>query len=411
MRKYITYPIPDPEAFKERLLHWGAQQEYFCFYNSNGPGEYELLAAAGNEGHVSSFEALDKSNDWFFGFLSYDLKNKIEELHSCNHDGLSFPELLFFQPRYVFELRGKELRIGSLNEGLTPDSINVQRPTSNVQRPIEVQQRSSRTDYLTKVNHILNHIKRGDIYEMNFCQEFFAENAQIDPVQIFKRLNEISHSPFSAFCRFGDKYLLSSSPERYLRKKGNKVLSQPIKGTRKRGSSDQEDKQLQKELALDEKERSENVMIVDLVRNDLSRVAKAGSVKVEELFGVYSFQQVHQMISTVSCELELGRRLSDIIKASFPMGSMTGAPKVRAMQLIEEYETTKRGLYSGAVGYITPNGDADLSVVIRSILYNASAKYLSFMAGSAITAGSRPEQEYEECLLKAKAMFQVLGND
>ena len=171
-----------------------------------------------------------------------------------------------------------------------------------------------------------------------------------------------------------------------------------------------EDQKLKQKLATDIKERSENVMIVDLVRNDLAKTAIKGSVEVEELCKVYTFDQVHQMISTVISQVSDQVHPVDILKTTFPMGSMTGAPKISAMKIIETLEETKRGLYSGAVGYFTPEGDFDFNVVIRSILYNSSKKYVSYSVGGAITAKSDPLSEYEECLVKAKAMRQVLEN-
>ena len=269
----------------------------------------------------------------------------------------------------------------------------------------------SKEQYLKCVYEIKKHIQRGDIYEMNYCVEFFAENTEIAPIQVYTNLNSISQTPFSCFYRNDTQYLMCASPERFIKKEGTKIISQPIKGTRKRGETAHEDQKLKQDLLEDAKERSENVMIVDLVRNDLSRSAKRGTVRVEELFGVYSFKQVHQLISTVSAELKEEIHFVDAIKNAFPMGSMTGAPKVRAMQLIEEFENTKRGLYSGAVGYISPSGDFDFNVVIRSILYSEQSKSVSFMVGSAITANSDAEKENEECLLKAEAMFQVLNGN
>jgi para-aminobenzoate synthetase component I len=255
---------------------------------------------------------------------------------------------------------------------------------------------------------MLSHINRGDIYEANFCMEFFAEKAFINPVEVFKKLDTISDAPFAAFFKNNQHYLLSASPERYLRKEGTKIISQPIKGTSKRFDDEKLDLQSKINLQNDPKERSENIMIVDLVRNDLSHSASKGSVQVEEFCEVYTFKQVHQMISTVVCEVDFSTSLVEIIKSTFPMGSMTGAPKISAMQIIEDLEETKRGLYSGTVGYFTPNNDFDFNVVIRSILYNSQNNYVSFSVGSAITALSEPEKEYEECLLKAKAMFNVL---
>lgn len=201
---------------------------------------------------------------------------------------------------------------------------------------------------------------------------------------------------------------MSASPERFLKRNGTHVVSQPIKGTARRAENMEEDEGLKEALRTDEKERSENIMIVDLVRNDLSHYASKGSVIVEELCKIYTFEQVHQMISTITASVALEIDSVDLIKSVFPMGSMTGAPKIAAMQLIEKLESTKRGLYSGAIGYFAPNGDFDFNVVIRSILYNAEKQFVSFSVGSAITARSVPEKEYEECLLKAKAMRTVL---
>jgi para-aminobenzoate synthetase component 1 len=245
---------------------------------------------------------------------------------------------------------------------------------------------------------------------MNFCQEFFVENLEINPLETYSKLIEISPTPFSVFYKNENKYLISASPERFLKKIGTKIISQPIKGTIKRGENAEIDLQLRTQLECDEKERSENIMIVDLVRNDLSKTAKQASVKVEELCGIYSFKQVHQMISTISSEIDQETHFVDVIKSMFPMGSMTGAPKIEAMKLIEKFEKTKRGLYSGAVGYINPQGDFDFNVVIRSILYNLDKKYLSFSVGSAITAKSIAESEYDECLLKTEAIKKVLIN-
>jgi para-aminobenzoate synthetase component 1 len=243
---------------------------------------------------------------------------------------------------------------------------------------------------------------------MNFCQEFFSSNTQIDVIEIFRRLMKNSPSPFSTLFKFNDKYLISSSPERYIRKEGNRLISQPIKGTARRGKTAEEDEINRQKLLQSQKEQSENVMIVDLVRNDMSKTAVPGSVKVEELYGIYSFPQVHQMISTVVSQINDSIHFTDCIKTTFPMGSMTGAPKIRAMEIIEKYETTKRGLFSGAVGYITPEADFDFNVVIRSILYNESNQYVSIITGGAITDLSDPEAEYEESLLKANALINVL---
>jgi para-aminobenzoate synthetase component 1 len=355
-----------------------------------------------------------QANDWIFGYLSYDLKNDIEDLKSTNYDGLDFPDLFFYQPKKVFLLKGNQLEIQYLkmcDDEVEQDfeAINQLSDFSFVRSEIKIEQRISKENYLSKVSKMLEHIQLGAIYEANFCMEFYAENTKIDPLEIYKKLNAISEPPFAVYFKNNDQFLMSASPERYLKKEQDKVISQPIKGTAKRFSDSNLDEKAKFELSENPKERSENIMIVDLVRNDLSKTATKGSVAVEELCQVYSFKQVHQMISTVVSSVAHTTSPIEILRTTFPMGSMTGAPKISAMNIIETLEETKRGLYSGAVGYFTPHGDFDFNVVIRSILYNAKNQYVSFSVGSAITSLSDPEKEYEECLLKAKAMFEVLS--
>jgi para-aminobenzoate synthetase component 1 len=359
------------------------------------------------------YQYQSQTKDWLFGYLSYDLKNDTEDLQSNNFDGLDFPDLFFFQPKKLFLIKENQIEMQYLrmcDDEIEADFEEILSIASIIHHPssINIQQRISKENYLSKVSKMLEHIHRGDIYEANFCMEFYAENAQIEPLEIYQKLNAISEPPFAVYFKNNFQYLLSASPERYLRKEGTKVISQPIKGTARRSFDLEQDEQLKSDLAQNEKERSENIMIVDLVRNDLSHTATKGSVQVEELCQIYTFKQVHQMISTIVSEVENTTSPIEILKTTFPMGSMTGAPKISAMQIIESLEETKRGLYSGAVGYFTPNGDFDFNVVIRSILYNSKNEYLSFSVGSAITSQAIPEMEYEECLLKAKAMFEVL---
>ena len=290
---------------------------------------------------------------------------------------------------------------------ITQEAENISLNTKSEKEELKIKLKIHKGAYKEKVLKMLEHIQRGDIYEANFCQEFYAWG-RIDPLQTYTHLNAISSPPFATFLKLEEHYLLSATPERYIRKQGNKIISQPIKGTAPRGNTKEEDVAFAKALTEDPKERSENIMIVDLVRNDLSRSAKKGSVAVEELCRVYPFKQVNQMISTVVSEVDAGISPVDIIRSTFPMGSMTGAPKVRAMKIIEELEDTKRGLYSGSVGYFTPDGGFDFNVIIRSILYNQDKAYISYSVGGAITAGSDPDKEYIECLLKARAMREVL---
>lgn len=426
MRTVITKYISQFPDFKNQLLHWANQYREVVFLDSNQYhkkySSYDAVLAVDaftsiKTDYENAFQDLyqyqNQTKDWLFGYLSYDLKNDTEALHSNNFDGLDFPDLFFFQPKKLFLIKENELEIQYLrlcDDEIDSDFEEILSITTNTHHPssITIKQRISKENYLSKVSKMLEHIHRGDIYEANFCMEFFAKNAQIEPLEIYQKLNAISEPPFAVYFKNNFQYLLSASPERYLRKEGLKVISQPIKGTARRSFDLEQDEQLKSDLAQNEKERSENIMIVDLVRNDLSHTATKGSVQVEELCQIYTFKQVHQMISTIVSEVENTTSPIEILRTSFPMGSMTGAPKISAMQIIEELEETKRGLYSGAVGYFTPNGDFDFNVVIRSILYNAQNQYLSFSVGSAVTSQAIPEMEYEECLLKAKAMFEVL---
>jgi para-aminobenzoate synthetase component 1 len=431
-----TYSIKSISNLNEKLLQWAQQYETAVWLDSNNHNQgytsfHSILAVdeftSIQTDVVNAFEKLKEyqsiTQDYLFGYLSYDVKNATENLTSTNSDGLGFAELFFFQPQKILFVKNDSIEFQYLT--MVDDEIDTdfeaictqkikQKNTASTRLEnggnIVIKPRIQKQDYLFKVGEILEHIYKGDIYEANFCQEFYAENTRINPLDIYEDLNTISEAPFASFLKIDSQYLLCASPERYLKKEGAKIISQPIKGTAKRLVDLQEDQKTATALSKDIKERSENIMIVDLVRNDLSKSAKKGSVRVEELCKVSSFKQVHQMISTVVSELKDDVHLVDVIKDTFPMGSMTGAPKISAMKIIETLEETKRGLYSGTVGYFTPMGNFDFNVVIRSILYDSEKKYLSFSVGSAITAKSTPEKEYEECLLKAKAMQFVLTN-
>lgn len=427
MRTSIYKFIKEPLQFKQQLVAWGQQFREITFLDSNSfSNEYSsfdcVLAVDAftsmKTDYHNAFEDLKQyqqtTKDWLFGYLSYDLKNDVEHLQSNNYDGLDFPDLFFFQPKKLFLLKGNQLEIKYLNmcddevEDDFIDIVNSQKTGVENQNKIAIEQRIPKQNYIEKVSKLLEYIHHGDLYEANFCMEFFAHNAIINPLEKFFRLNEISQAPFTVFFKNNKQFLLSASPERYLKKEGVNLISQPIKGTSKRFLDPFEDEKSKNTLAEDPKEKAENIMITDLVRNDLSRTAQKASVEVKELCGIYSFLQVHQMISTITSKIDPKYTAVDTIRTTFPMGSMTGAPKYAAMKIIEELEETKRGLYSGAVGYFTPNGDFDFNVVIRSILYNQENKYVSFSVGSAITSLSIPEKEYDECLLKAKAMHEVL---
>ena len=320
-------------------------------------------------------------------FISYDLKNKIEDLKSENSDNISFPMLHCIVPEKALNKKEFESsNVGNQNITFSPEF--------------------TKEEYLSKIRKIKNHIQKGDIYETNFCYNWESYSKLNDGYQLFKKLEKLTKAPFSAYVELNNHIILSASPERFLKRRGNQLTSQPIKGTSKRSNDKITDQKLIAKLKSDPKERAENIMIVDLVRNDLSKVSVKNSVTVDELCQVYTFENIHQMISTVTCEVTSKTSFSEILKALFPMGSMTGVPKIKAMELMEEYETSKRGLYSGTIGLMHPNGDFDLNVVIRTIIYNKANECLSFKVGGAITIDSIPEKEYEETLIKADALIK-----
>ncbi len=409
------------------MLNWVNRFNIFCLldnrhYDFNKPA-FECLLAAGCKTNIEmnagkAFAGLQgfysaNKNEWLFGHFGYDLKNETENLKTGHNDNLGFGDLHFFVPETVLRLEQLEVTIfcdadaDKIYQAILSCSPDI---AENTGSRVVVQQRIKKEVYMGIIAKLKQHLLRGDCYVINFCQEFFDDKAVIDPLHIYNRLTELSPNPFSVYYKMNDRYCLCASPERYLKKSGNKIITQPIKGTAKRNvASESEDQIAKNSLLLSEKEKSENVMVVDLVRNDLSRICKSGTVEVDELFGIYSFPQVHQMISTVSGDLEVGLNWIDCVKATFPMGSMTGAPKRKVMELIEQYEQSKRGLFSGAIGYVDPGGDFDFNVVIRSMLYNETDKYLSFQTGGGITFNSQAILEYEECLLKAAAMMEVLA--
>lgn len=423
---FTSFAITDFLRTKQQVLSWCNQFSTCCFLDNHqyrfNHHSYECIAAAGAASFIeaeagSALQQLQQYQlqhpGWLFGHLGYDLKNELEPLQSVNPDFVQFPDLYFFSPQTVLLLRRHELCIGagSHQEAAAAFAAVSAMPVSAypaAAAPIAFQQRLSKPGYIASIEQLRRHILRGDCYEINFCQEFFAEQVNIDPAAVYRALSAVSPSPFAAFYKLQQKYLLCASPERYLKKEGSKIISQPIKGTSRRNLHDGvADEASRHALYNSSKDRSENVMVVDLVRNDLSKICIEGSVQVDELFGIYSFPQVHQMVSTVSGTLQAAMPFTEIISNTFPMGSMTGAPKRKVMELIEQYETVKRGIFSGAAGYISPEGDFDFNVVIRSLLYNQPAGYLSYQVGSGITFYSDAAAEYEECLLKAEAIKKV----
>lgn len=423
MRQKATFPLADGRhiEMKRRMLDWASQFSILLFLDSNSYQQahstYECLLAVealtSVSGSLQELQQLhDNEPDWLFGHICYDYKNSLEKKLSSRHDAsFGFPELHFFQPKVVCYITHDKQSLIIESIGVAPEVIYEQisstQPVNEELPKVSFHEKTSKEHYLKTILQLRNHIAEGDCYEINYCTERFCENVSLPPLAAFKKLNAISPAPFAAYYRSEDRYMMSASPERYLKKTGRHLLSQPIKGTAKRVANEEEDELIKNELQHSIKERAENVMIVDLTRNDLSRVCEVGSVAVDELFGIYSYPQVHQMVSTVSGKMQPSLPFTDAVRHSFPMGSMTGAPKIKVMQLIDEYEQSRRELFSGTVGYITPSGDFDFNVIIRSLFYNADSKYISYSTGGAITYDSVAEMEWEEMRLKAAALEQV----
>lgn len=426
MEKVMEFQLPVKEIDLRKLMDFAKNFSYATVLTSNqypDPfGKYECMAAFGAyrilQVDEDSFEELiafyEKRKSWLFGHFSYDLKNEVENLSSQHSKEHIFSQLSFFEPAYLLlQERGSGQVKAYVNDEVEPqpfleliESLKRKEIGSAVDFNFpKMLAKMPKADYLQAINKLQEEIQFGNIYEVNYCQQFTAQLSDFSPYDAFLKLNKRSPMPFAAFYKNESAYAISASPERFLSKRENKLYSQPIKGTAKRGQNPEEDEIIKTQLRNDLKEQTENVMIVDLVRNDLSRTAAKASVKVEELFGVYTFPQVHQLISTVSSELSPEFHFVDAIKNAFPMGSMTGAPKVSAMKIIDRDEKSRRELYSGSIGYIDPEREFDFNVVIRTLLYNAKSHFLSLTVGGAITAAADAEKEYEECLLKAKAIF------
>lgn len=406
-----------------KILYWADQHQYFCYFNPNdyedNYGGFRHFLAIGNDRclgfNTSSLdnlkEAVQHTKDTWVGYFSYDLKKALGYQNCIKPQTIHAEEFFFFKAETIISFDNGTIKLETIND---PNDIwnkiqSTNDQATHEQHDIKLRARTSKEKYLQNCEKIKKDIVDGEYYEINYCIEFFAENAEINPIEKYLTLNALSPMPFSCLGKFGANYVISASPERFLKKTGIKIISQPIKGTIKRGKDEREDDKLKTILRNSQKELAENMMIIDLVRNDLNINAKTGTVKVEEFFGIYTFKQIHQMISTISCKIPSDTDKLKVITDAFPMGSMTGAPKKRVVTAIDDYEDSCRGIYSGAIGYFTPDGDFDFNVVIRSIIYNSTQKKLSFHVGSAITYDADPEYEYEECLLKANSMMSILS--
>lgn len=380
-----------PYYFEARSLQQGTADPYSAFGHCTASAQQPQL--------IRSLREWRRQGNGLFlaGYLGYELQQECTGV-------VPHPEALFpIQPMCLFV--PDTLHI---SDTITPIRNEEDAGVEWLQKPMPD---FSRSGYIQAVQGIKEHLQQGDIYELTFCIQLNGRCRIKDPYALFNRLCRQNPGPFASLLHMNGLWVLSASPERFMAKRGQKLISQPIKGTIRRSSDPEADRVLKKTLAASEKDRSENVMIVDLVRNDLSRIALPDSVHVEELFGIYSFATVHQMISTISCETAPDLHPADVMEAAFPPGSMTGAPKISAMNLIRRYEKKQRGIFSGSLGYVSPDGDMDWNVVIRSIIYDAHSGHISIPVGGAITIASDPAAEYEECRLKARASLHALGLD
>ena len=423
-RKEKVFVVKNISHLKENLMFLSKSKENVILLDSNNKkNDYEFIFSYGKISELkssdNSLEKLDnyinKVNDWIFGFISYDLKEEIEDFNSKNLKYFDVPNLSFFQPSTIWIFDGVILKALYFDEKeLLEDwskinKIHTRSDENKNNLNVELKGRLSKTEYIKKIKNIKKRIKIGDTYELNFCFDFFNDNTKISPENTFKKLNKLTESPMSVYYKDKHFHILSSSPERFIKRNKKTIISQPIKGTKKRGKTFKEDVFLINSLKNSIKEKSENHMIVDLVRNDLSRIAKKGTVKVTELSKINTYKNIHQMVSTIEAQIENDVFFSKILKSTFPMGSMTGAPKIKTMKIIDELEETSRGIYSGAIGYIDPNKNFDFNVVIRTIIYDDKLSKISVNVGSGITFKSNPEDEYEECLTKIDALKKSLS--
>lgn len=424
---YDTFSIDIPAAALQSTVkhccQWADGFSHFAYFTSNDiqvlNGGFDQILFVGQievENQLNSLKDLQTKfppNQWLYGHLGYNLKNEIENLESNNASTIDYNHIGFFQPLYVIQFENSNIIVHSWKANATQVWRQIldfsfktvsQPPCKFILSP-----KTTYEEYVNKVKTITQHIVEGDIYELNYCIEFTAENVEdFNYLDFFEKLNTLSPMPFAVLYKTTEGIVMGASPERFLKREGNKLIVQPIKGTIARGVDEQSDLEQKQKLRNSPKEQAENMMIVDLTRNDLAKCSKIGSVKVDEMFGIYGFKNIYQMISTVSSTQRANTTFADIIAATFPMGSMTGAPKISAMQLIEKYEASNRGIYAGSIGMIAPNGDFDFNVVIRSLVYNPTSNKLSFHVGSAITYDSDPTKEYEECMLKAASMLKAL---
>ena len=386
----------------------------FVFRSVADEGRAVLGAGALEVAEEPRFNAGGQATDWWFGHLAYEYKDRLEGLTSRHRDAFHWPIAHWFRPKWVLEWSAGRMQLHVHESERSEAMAWIEEMRSSVGIPgkaprIEWSCGVTREEYLDGARALLQRIQRGDIYEVNYCIAHFARANGFDPGAAFNALLERTQAPFAGFMRLGQRYALCCSPERFLRIQAARMMGEPMKGTRPRAADAEEDRRLAIELVNDPKERSENVMAVDVMRNDLSRTSIPGTVRVPELFGLRTHPRVHQLVSIIEAERRSDASPFDAVRAAFPPASMTGAPKVSAMRQIDQQEQQARGLYSGTLGFFAPDGTADLNVVIRTLLFDAVSGRLSIPTGSALTALCDPAAEWEECLVKFNTIAHALS--
>lgn len=430
-RTYFNFLIPPGFHLVTRLMDWSRNFSRVLLLNSNRFSDpysrFELLAAFGVRREFSCdgpqpwsplAAFFQEDPDWIFGHFSFETGLPDPPFLPVRSPYISFGVCSFFQPEILLKIQSGSLQVGIHGDRNEAEAIVKELFSSpgssaglkvGIKRPPYLKPVHTDAEYLDRVNYLISQMMRGNIYEINYCREFQARDVQLDPSALYLKLNAMSAAPFSAYYRQKERFLVCSSPERFVSKTGMQLIAQPIKGTIRRGTSAEEEKSVVLQLQSSSKERAENTMIVDLLRNDLARTARCGSVEVLEWAVPYPFSHVHHLISTVTAQLDPSKHPLDVIRYCFPMGSMTGAPKKKVCELIHEVEDYGRGLFSGSVGYISPEWDYDFNVVIRSLIYDAAAKLMNYHVGSGLTVYSQPLNELDELNLKAKALRACLG--
>jgi para-aminobenzoate synthetase component 1 len=430
MQSSIRFNYIENKEFIHLVLNNLPNYSTFCVLHSNEINspllhdEYDFIVSLGSQKQFQSnnpinwdfFNTLEQQNCFLMGFISYAYNKDFWKISEKKSTIAPPANSFWFAPKYLIYKRKeeKEFVIYGENPSEFYHSIlqsQIAPLESSPEFKHEFLPLLSKEKYIHTIEKIREDIKNGEYYEINYCQEFISNKFNSDPFLIWEKIRNSNKAPFSAFFRHHSFFSISLSPERFLKRKANILLSQPIKGTAMRGGTELEDEKNKSNLQNSEKERAENIMIVDLVRNDLSRVCEVGTVSVEELCGIYSFKNVHQMISTISGKQLEKTKLGEILKNTFPMGSMTGAPKRMVVERASEYEVSARGLYSGSIGYLESNGNFDLNVVIRTLIIDTEKKIASFHVGGAITYDSDPFAEYDECMLKGKFWLDLFKNN